>query len=317
MCMIKNIMQRGAAVAAILIASVSLLAACSSQTPARAVEGEQATEEDWKAYYLSEENIEIVGEKIASPKETLSVNDLVEALKKKPKAPELTTTMGVRTNLLGCKHETGQLTLNFDSDYRQLTASEEVLFRQALVYTFTQIEGIKYVIVTIEGEPLVLADGREVGAMSPRAFIENAGKEINSYAKTTLHLYFADSSGTSLVRYDESVVYSSNIPMERLVVDNLIEGPDTKVCFPTVSTEAKVNNVIVRDGICYCDLDSKIVDQAYNVSEETVFYSIVNSLCEVRGISKVQISIDGETDRVFRNEIRLDKAYEKNLDIIK
>ena len=293
-----------------------LLCACSSSQPEKAVETEESAE-DWKAFYLNEDNTEVVGEKIAPEKETLSMNALISAIQTEPDTQGLTVTAGKKTKLLNYRLENTQLVLNFDSDYRKLRASEEVLFRQALVYTFTQIEDVKFVVVNIEGEPLVLSDGREVGAMSRRSFIENAGKEINSYARTTLRLYFTDSAGTSLIRHDESVVYSSNIPMEKLVVDKIIAGPDSKECLPTVSPETKVNNVIVRDGICYCDLDSKIVDQAYNVSEAAVFYSIVNSLCEIRGVGKVQISIDGETDRPFRRSIMLDRAYEKNLDIIK
>ncbi|MBD9157530.1 MAG: hypothetical protein EGQ17_04495, partial [Lachnospiraceae bacterium] len=54
----------------------------------------------------------------------------------------------------------------------------------------------------------------------------------------------------------------------------------------------------------------------YNVTEAVTIYSIVDSLTELSGISKVQILVNGETDLVYKESMRLDTIYERNLDII-
>ena len=45
-----------------------------------------------------------------------------------------------------------------------------------------------------------------------------------------------------------------------------------------------------------------------------MLYSIVNSLSELPTISKVQISVNGDTNSVYRDKFRLDELYERNLD---
>ena len=58
------------------------------------------------------------------------------------------------------------------------------------------------------------------------------------------------------------------------------------------------------------------MNQNYNVEEPVVIYSIVNSLSELPNISKVQISVKGDTSIVYRDEYPLDKLYERNLDYV-
>lgn len=45
-------------------------------------------------------------------------------------------------------------------------------------------------------------------------------------------------------------------------------------------------------------------------------YSIVNSLIENTDAQKVQISINGETNRMFRESINFDTIFEKNEGLI-
>ncbi|MCR5527548.1 MAG: GerMN domain-containing protein [Lachnospiraceae bacterium] len=293
-----------------MIALLMLLAGCASGSG----QGASIDSDKIWVYYP---NSELNGlTKLEYEGDEPTVDSFIEELSKNQQDEDVTVVLGKRTALNGYTLSENQIILDFDNGYGRLGRAEEVLFRASLVHTLTQLDAVHYVTITIEGNPLKLVDGEEPKAMSDRSFIENAGKEINAYAQTTLHLYFADSSGKELIRYEESTVYSTNISKERLVVDKLIEGPDGSDAFPTISPDTKVNSVDVRDGICYVDLSSAIVDQPYNVTEEAVFYSLVNSLCEVRGVDRVQLSIDGETKRIFQKNISLDRPYEKKLELV-
>ena len=268
-------------------------------------------------FFVNQDNDQVFSEDTGIKGGEADIEKLLQKLDEGPKDEKLKKILYEKTSLEDYSvDDMKTLNLNFDERYNNLEKAEEVLFRMSLVNTFTQLKDISYMSISVNSLPLTLDDGTEVGLMSAYSFIENAGKEISAYSKTTLHLYFADSSGKKLIKTDKSLVYSSNIAMERLVMDNLIQGPPDGTLFPTVSPDTKVNSIDIRDGICYCDLDSAITDQASNVSEEVVFYSLVNSLCEVRGVSKVQISIDGETDRVFREKIELDKPYTRSLELV-
>lgn len=110
---------------------------------------------------------------------------------------------------------------------------------------------------------------------------------------------------------------SSNISVEKLVVESLIRGPvsgDTD--YPTLPPGTKILSISTKDGICYVNLNDGFLEQGYNVTEAVTIYSIVDSLTELSGISKVQILVNGETDLVYKESMRLDTIYERNLDII-
>ena len=168
----------------------------------------------------------------------------------------------------------------------------------------------------VNGEPLNDSLGNPVGIMTEDLFIDNAGNEISSYERVVLKLYFANKSGSGLVERSEEVVYNSNISMEKLIVEKIIEGPETTDAFPTISDKTKIISVSVKDGICYVDLGKDASETTLDVSEEVAVYSIVNSLSELSDVNKVQISIEGKSDRMFRENIYLEEVLERNLEIM-
>ena len=95
-----------------------------------------------------------------------------------------------------------------------------------------------------------------------------------------------------------------------------MKGPETDQAFPTINPDSKVLGVTVRDGICYVNFDKTFLTQVYTVTPEVVIYFITNLLVELTSVNKVQISIDGQTDVVFRETFNLTNLYERNLDLI-
>ena len=72
----------------------------------------------------------------------------------------------------------------------------------------------------------------------------------------------------------------------------------------------------VKDSICYVNFDEEFVKLENDVTEKVQIYSLVNSLAELPTISKVQISINGISDRTFVENINFNTIFERNLDII-
>ena len=85
---------------------------------------------------------------------------------------------------------------------------------------------------------------------------------------------------------------------------------------PLLPPGTKILSISTKDGICYVNLNDGFLEQGYNVTEAVTIYSTVDSLTELSGISKVQILVNGETDLVYKESMRLDTIYERNLDII-
>lgn len=209
------------------------------------------------------------------------------------------------------------LSIHFDADYSSMTEVEEVLCRAAVVLTMTQISGVDCVSFYVADAPLTDIRGNIVGSMNQDSFIENPGEQINSIQCTTLKLYFANETGDGLVEETRSdVYYSSNVSMEKLIMEQLLEGPQTEGAKSAIPAGTKLINVSVVDGVCYVSLDENFKNQDYQVNEAVVIYSIVDSLTELSTISKVQISVNGDTSGTYRDNFKLSDMYDRNLDYV-
>lgn len=273
----------------------------------------------YKIYYVDKEETKTLSQEYASMTQDAQelLEELLVQLGTLPEKFEYEAPLASGFELVSYTIENGQLTMNFDQKYKELDRIKEVLVRAAIVRTVTQVPGIDYVSFTIQGEMLADSSGTAVGTMSADTFIDNAGNEINAYEKVNLHLYFANEDGTGLVEENRrNVVYSSNISLEKLVVEKLIEGPVSEGAYPTVNPLAKIVTVTIKDGVCYVNLGEEFLNQPYNVSEEVTIYSITNSLVELSNVNKVQISVNGKTDISYREKISLNNVFERNLDLL-
>lgn len=245
------------------------------------------------------------------------IMELLEQLSLVPPKFEYEAPLAGGFGILDYSLDNGQLTINFDVNYRGMDSVKEVLTRAAIVRTLTQIQGVDYVAFTVQGGLLTDSSGIVIGTMSSDLFIDNAGNEINTYESVDLRLYFANEDGTGLVEESRrNVVYSSNISLEKLVVEKLVEGPVSEGAYPTVNPSTKIISVTVTDGTCYVNLDETFLSQPYSVSAEVTIYSITNSLVELSNINKVQITINGETNLSYRERFNLSEVFERNLDLL-
>ena len=208
------------------------------------------------------------------------------------------------------------LTLYFNETYRTMNRVQETLSRAAIVRTLTQVEGVECLSFYVGEDPLKDGDGNLVGVMTNDSFIENPGEQINSIQTSTIVLYFANEKGNGLVQETQEVHHSSNISLEKLVMEHLLEGPKSKNAQSAIPEGTKLVGVSVLDGVCYVNLDDAFRNQNYSIEEPVVIYSIVDSLSEISTINKVQISVNGNTKGVYRDSFALDELYERNLDYV-
>lgn len=208
------------------------------------------------------------------------------------------------------------LTIYFDADYLNMDEVEEVLCRAAIVRTLTQITGVDCVSFYVDETPLTDAEGRLVGTMYGESFVENPGEQINSIQNTNLTLYFSNETGDGLVKETRKVHYSSNISLEKLIMEQLLVGPEISGAKSAIPTGTKLISVSLVDGVCYVSFDETFKNQDYSINEAIVIYSIVDSLSELSSISKVQISVNGDTSGVYRDNFKLADMYDRNLDYV-
>lgn len=280
---------------------------------------EAAAPDSFKIFYVnnSETGIMAVDYEIKSDKSDIDavIAELIEQLGTMSERRQYEAPLTGEVNLIGYTIADKLLTLNFDTRYLDIGRTVEVLDRAAIVRTFTQLDDIEYVSFQVEGAPLTDHYGNIIGNMSADTFIFNVGNEINTYEKVELKLYFANEAGDKLIPVYRSVVYNSNISMERLAVEQIISGPNTDICFPTISKDSKINSINVKDGVCYIDFDSAFLNEPYNVTAEVALYSLVNTIAEFSDVNKVAFSVNGSSTFTFM-DFSISGPYERNLDII-
>ena len=265
----------------------------------RSKEGRQ--EQTYKVYYVNSDETAIFSkEYVTQTTDTLDlIDELLAQMSVIPERLEYKAPISGNVSLLKSVLAEGQLTLGF------------------VIRTVTQVEGVSYVAFQIKSEPLTDASGTVLGFMNADLFIDNAGDEINTYERVKLSLYLANESGDGLKKISRSVVYNSNISMERLIVEQLILGAlENEKVYPTVNPNTKIISVNVKDGICYVDLDNTFLTQIYNVTSDVTIYSMVNSLVELSNVNKVQISINGDITVTYRENTNLSTVFERNLELV-
>ena len=237
-----------------------------------------------------------------------------------PDNKELKATLTSGINIITYSYDGEQVIVSLGEKYKELSGTTEVLTRAALVRSLTNIPDVNYVMLTVNGESLTDLSGNAIGAMTADMFVNNAGTQVEKVeSKVTLRLYFANETGDGLVAVNRELTHNadlSNVPMEKLVVEQLISGPASDETFPTVSPDTKLVNITVKDGVCYLTFDSTMLTAVNNVTTDVTIYSIVNSLVELSNINKVQISIDGNKDGKFRDKYEASTICERNLSLV-
>lgn len=246
------------------------------------------------------------------------VNELIDRLSRGQEEAGLRAALNEKAVLKSVDQTgpEGSLVMDFEKSYYQLSKTEEVLTRASIVETMTQLENISYVKFTVDGKALTDSEGNEVGNMIRTSFINDTGDEITTYARRRIVLYFTDRDGKKLVREDRMVVYAANTSPEKLVVQKLIEGPGQESgMYPTLAPDTGLLSITIKDDICYVNFNAALFEKPYDISEEVVVYSIVNSLAELPNIDKVQIAVEGVADGTLFDHMRLDTIYERNPDM--
>lgn len=296
--------------------SAVLMTACAGDP------GEEETDTGFVIYYITPDIDGVVpvptdfdpSEYETAEERLLAVT---ERLEESPTDQPYVAPLGENSGFSSVKLEENQAVFDFNENINDLDMVRTTLIRAAITRTVTQLFGISAVSVTVNSQPMLDPSGIAIAPMSADTFIDNAGLQINAEERTELKLYFANEAGDRLVEVNRTVVYSGNISMDKLVLNQLLMGPtEDEAAYPVMNPDTKIINVTTQDGTCYVNLDNSFMSPVYNVTNDVILYSIVNSLAELGTVSRVQFMIDSDSDVMFREAVSLNTQFIRNLDIV-
>jgi len=209
----------------------------------------------------------------------------------------------------------GLATLLFDESYGTVSGVREVLMRASIVKTLCQTEKIDSVEIYVAGQPLMNSQKMPVGIMKETDFIDSTGPEANYYQYLYAKIYYANQEGTGLVASNLKIPYTGSEAEEKIVLQQLINGPIVEDMQAVLSDKVKIRSVSTKDNICTVDFSKDFLDKLPEVSEEVVLYSVVNTLAELPGIYQVQFLVEGKQEKLYQT-MDLTKVYERNLNVV-
>lgn len=210
------------------------------------------------------------------------------------------------------------LILDLKDDFLALDPTEQLFLRAAIVKTFTQIEGIKYVKLTVEDQELLDSMGNAVGLMKKEDFVENSSKEINSYVYSMLKFYYpVDIKEPPIfIEQKKKVYYSSNVPIERVVLEESLKRNSYIDGLNFSIPDIHIISVTVADKICYVNLSRDFLKFENKMEAECMVYSIVNALVANCFVEGVQFSVEGDSNVTLADDISLRQLFKASLNIV-
>lgn len=271
----------------------------------------------YEIYYLNPSMTRLVAQeyRTESTDTAVLIQELMERFMNVPADVDNQAALTDKVVYQGYKQQDMVLYLYFDNNYTSMQSYREILCRAALTRTMTQIPGIDYINIYSGDQPLLDMNGAPVGMLSPADFVDGIS-DVNAFERTELTLYFTDVTGEKLYAEKREVVHSINTSVERVILEELISGPEQPGLMPTLDPGTKILNVAVNENVCYINFDSTFLSNPLEVKEYIPIYSIVNSLSEQALVNRVQITVNGAQDVSFRDSVSLNTMFERNLDYI-
>lgn len=298
-----------------LILVVLALCGCAKEA---SKEQETLADNQYNVYFTNHEKTKLLSHTITIDLEDDSevINRLCEALKGPKKGTQEVSVFNGIVQLSNYIINDRVLHMYFTDDYYMMDNIAEIMFRSAVVKTVSQVSSIDYVMFYVADQPIKNQSGNLVGLMSANSFINDAEDAMESIKWLDITLYYADSAGKTICGERTQLAYSQITPIERVIVEKLIKGPDFAECRKAIPSDTKVLSVSIKDGVCYVNFDSAFLTGNVDVYADVTIYSIVNSLCELKNVNKVQLMVDGSSDGAYHDTYSLSVPYERNLDIV-
>lgn len=240
---------------------------------------------------------------------------MIEQLLEGPSSADMSRTLRAGTKLLSIATDKTLAKADLSREFYHEEGIYDILALASVVKSLCSIQGIDQVLVTIEGQPLVTADGKEQGILKDTDVIFVADALMEDEANITL--YFSDMNAEFLTPEIRRVNVRRGDSLEKLVMQELIRGPESQEAGATVPSETKIRSIETKDKVCFVNLSSEFVtkNNVGSSAERLTVYSIVNSLTEISGVEKVQFLIEGEKKDVYLH-MTFNEPIERDVSIV-
>ena len=273
--------------------------------------------DEYILYYVSNDSTSLVKKTVTFNKDESArsqMDKMIDKLTADVSTVDYKSCLPQNVSYLNDQLDEGAATINLSSSFYEAPASSALLCEAAFVRSLVQIEGINTVSFTVGSQPL-MQDDKIVGALTADSFVDSdARNDINQVQYVTV--YFTNVTGDRLEPIRFPINVSGHKSAEELVIERLIAGTSERGYYNTIPKGTELLSVSTKDSVCYVDFSKEFMTMPENVLDQTVIYSVVNSLCELSTVSKVSFTIEGEQQDLYNGNVVFNQLFERNLDLV-
>ena len=221
------------------------------------------------------------------------INTLKELLSGPTDSSKFETSINKNTKVLDVKVENENLTVDFSKEFGTFSGSmHEAAAVSSVVDTMLQFSEIKKVRILVQGKELIAPSGE------PYGFMEFMDFNTGDMSERKITLYYADSQAMYVVPEKRTIFVKKDISeaeLYRIVLEELIKGPESENLYRTIPEEVKVLYVEPEGDLLKVDFSKEMHTSHWGgaAGESMTINSIVNTMTEFANIKRVMPTVDG------------------------
>ena len=204
-----------------------------------------------------------------------------------PKDDETVCPLPDSVDIISAEQAGSSARLTLSSGYRNLRGMDKTLVDCCLTLTMCSLSGVDDLSIYVGGAVIEKNLSPENIQLSNTAV---------SATQVGVRLYFPNSGGAGLGYEYRSLTITEDNSAERLVMDELMNGPTDAGLSPALDSDCVRLAVYTIDGVCSVSFAEGFLasDTLTDAQRRLRIYSIVNSLTALSDVSSVQLLIDGK-----------------------
>ena len=223
-------------------------------------------------------------------------NELFALYFQGPESSGLVSPVASGTTLLGVERGAASLTIRLSEDNVSHSGIDCSILDACLAKTGMQIEGIRRVRIRVEDRDGQILRDNTLTDADILLYDNGETPEV-----TELTLYFADGAHRQLLTEKRTIPYVESSQLPIYVIQQLLGGPQSAGMVSVLPQGTALLDLNVDGGICAVDFNADFYANRPEgeQEEQLVLLSVVNSLCELDGISQVQFYIEGRKQEQY------------------
>ena len=277
----------------ILIAAVLflLLSGCMTQEPEA-----PAPVQPFTFYYQTVETDFSSPQGLIAPElrdlgeESLTDLELFQLYLLGPKRANLVCPVPKDTEVLSVSRSGSVLELRLSQAYNAQSGVYQSISDVCLAKTGLELEGIRQVRIRVESLSGRIL--RDVTLSDGAILLYDSGQTTENI---TVTLYFSDAGHQYLLSERRTVPYMEAAELPAYILELLLQGPQTEGLSPVMPQGTAILDLNVDEGLCSVDFNADFYNNRPlgQREEQLTVLSIVNTLCELSNVNRVQFYLEG------------------------